>query len=113
MVRVLATTPAGEFEDALAVGAGGRAAVRFRIGSTGFRSPLTGPAHAVSPCGTWQLARPAVRPVRGPPDRSAEVEFRLAPPPGTAPGSYWTAVKATCRGRIAYGPAIAVRVPGG
>ncbi|MFF1341446.1 hypothetical protein ACFVYT_26575 [Streptomyces sp. NPDC058290] len=32
--------------------------------------------------------------------------------PGAVPGTYWMLVKAACQGRIAYGPAIAVRVSG-
>ncbi|WP_166663108.1 hypothetical protein [Streptomyces sp. KS 21] len=45
-------------------------------------------------------------------DRPAEVEFELRPPPGAVPGTYWMLVEAACQGRIAYGPAIAVRVSG-
>ncbi|MET9885861.1 NEW3 domain-containing protein [Streptomyces sp. NPDC006430] len=135
LVRVLAHTPAGEYEDVLTVtvpgspdtpaalwvrapdtevevAPGGRAPVRARIGSTGMRSPLTGLAYAVSPYGAWQSVGPAVQPVRVPADRPAELEFELRPPPGCAPGTYWMVVKAVCQGRIAYGPAIAVRVRG-
>lgn len=92
---------------------GGRALVRARIGAAGIRSPLTGRAYAVSPYGTWQFTGPAGRPVHVPADRPAEVEFELRPPPpGAVPGTYWMLVKAACQGRIAYGPAIAVRVSG-
>nr|WSW62255.1 NEW3 domain-containing protein [Streptomyces sp. NBC_00998] len=135
LVRVLASTPAGEFEDVLAVevpgdpdtppalwveapdpevevAPGGRALVRARIGSAGIRSPLTGRAYAVSPYGTWQFTGPAGQAVHVPADRPAEVEFELRPPPGAVPGTYWMLVKAACQGRIAYGPAIAVRVSG-
>lgn len=149
LVRVLAATPAGAFEDtltvtvtvtvpgsdpggrqgraapaglwaqaltpagaAVTVAPGGREHVRVRVGSTGVRGPLTGLAHAVSPYGAWQLTAPAAQPLVVPEDRPAVVEFEVRPPPGTPPGSYWVVVKALCQGRIAYGPAIAVRVDG-
>ncbi|MFD9412791.1 NEW3 domain-containing protein [Streptomyces sp. NPDC059989] len=132
LVRVLAVTPAGEFEDALTVtvpggpvpaglwveapdaevtvAPGGRGRVRARIGSTGIRSALTGLAHAVSPYGAWQLTAPAALPLCVPADGPAEVEFEVRPPLGTPPGKHWVVVKAACQGRIAYGPAIAVHV---
>lgn len=133
-VRILASTPAGEFEDTLTVtvpggsgipaglwveapdpvvtaAPGGRGRLRARIGSTGVRAELTGLALAVSPYGTWRLTAPAALPVRVPADRPAEVEFELRPPLDTPPGNYWVVVKAVCQGRIAYGPAIAVRIP--
>ncbi|MEU9375707.1 NEW3 domain-containing protein [Streptomyces sp. NPDC048255] len=104
-----ALTPA---DAAVTVAPGGRGLVRVRIGSTGVRGPLTGLAYAVSPYGAWQLTAPAARPLVVPEDRPAVVEFEVRPPPGTPPGSYWVVVKAVCQGRIAYGPAIAVRVDG-
>ncbi|MDJ0381898.1 glycoside hydrolase [Streptomyces sp. G-G2] len=138
LVRVLARTPAGDFEDALTVTvpepgsggavpaglwvdapgpevrvtAGGLGVVRAVIGSTGIRSTLTGLAHLVSPHGTRQLIGPAVLPLRVPDGAPAELEFEVHPPLGTAPGTYWAVVKAVCQGRIAYGPAIALRVAG-
>ncbi|MFI8343220.1 hypothetical protein ACIF8W_24615 [Streptomyces sp. NPDC085639] len=39
------------------------------------------------------------------------MEFELRPPLDTPPGEYWMLVKAVCQGRIAYGPAIALRIP--
>lgn len=133
LVRILAATPAGEFEDVLTVtvpggpvpaglwveapdrqvvvAPGARGLVRARIGSTGVRSALTGRAYAVSPYGTWQLTAPAALPLHVPADGPAEVEFEVRPPLDTPPGEYWIAVKATCQGRIAYGPAIALRIP--
>ncbi|MFD8978948.1 NEW3 domain-containing protein [Streptomyces sp. NPDC059564] len=134
LVRVLAATPEGEFEDALTVtvpggpvpalwveapqaevrvAPGGRVRVRVRVGSTGIRSPLTGTAYLASPYGTWQLAGPAAQPLRVDPDRPAEPAFEIAPPLTTAPGSHWLAVKAACQGWIAYGPPIAVHVTEG
>ncbi|MGW6703415.1 glycoside hydrolase family 38 N-terminal domain-containing protein [Streptomyces sp. NPDC054956] len=136
LVRVLADTPAGAFEDVLTVtvpGApagpaglwvdapehvvtvapGARARLRARIGSTGVRSVLTGQAYAVSPYGAWQLTAPAVLPVEVPADGAAEAVFEVRPPLGTPPGEYWVVVKAVCQGRIAYGPAIAVHVSEG
>ncbi|MEU9162445.1 NEW3 domain-containing protein [Streptomyces sp. NPDC048424] len=133
LVRILAATPAGEFEDVLTVtvpggpvpaglwveapdrelvvAPGARGIVRARIGSTGVRSALTGLAYAVSPYGTWQLTAPAALPLHVPADGPAEVRFALRPPLDTPPGEYWIAVKAACQGRIAYGPAIALRIP--
>lgn len=136
LVRILADTPAGEFEDvltvtvpgapdgpaglwvqapepAVTVAPGARARVRVRIGSTGIRSTLRGQAYAVSPYGSWQLTAPAVQPVEEPADGGAEVVFEVRPPLRTPPGEYWVAVKAVCQGRIAYGPAIAVHVSEG
>ncbi|MFD9354584.1 NEW3 domain-containing protein [Streptomyces sp. NPDC060031] len=135
LVRILAATPAGEFEDALTVtvpggrlpaglwvqapdaavtvAPGARVRVRARIGSTGIRSPLTGTAYLASPYGTWHLAGPAARPVHVEPDRPAEPEFEIRPPLTAPPGDHWMVVKAVCQGRIAYGPAIAVRITGG
>lgn len=139
LVRVLARTPAGAFEDVLTVtvpGPGGgaappaglwveaprtrvtvapgaRAPVRVRIGSTGIRTALTGQAYAVSPYGTWGMTAPAVLPVEVPPDGEAQVLFEVRPPLGAVPGEYWMVVKAVCQGRIAYGPAIAVHVSEG
>ncbi|MFJ3726570.1 NEW3 domain-containing protein [Streptomyces sp. NPDC090045] len=133
LVRILAATPGGEFEDALTVtvpggpvpaglwveapdrevvvAPGAQGLVRARIGSTGVRSALTGRAYAVSPYGTWQLTSPAALPLYVPADGPAEVEFEVRPPLDTPPGEYWFAVKAACQGRIAYGPAIALRIP--
>ncbi|WP_405832259.1 glycoside hydrolase [Streptomyces sp. NBC_00105] len=133
LVRILAATPAGEFEDVLTVtvpggpvpaglwveapdrqvvvAPGARGLVRARIGSTGVRSALTGRAYAVSPYGTWQLTAPAALPLHVPADGPAGVEFEVRPPLGTPPGEYWIAIKAACQGRIAYGPAIALRIP--
>ncbi|WP_404955797.1 glycoside hydrolase [Streptomyces sp. 147326] len=133
LVRILAATPAGEFEDVLTVtvpggpvpaglwveapdrevvvAPGARGLVRARIGSTGVRSALTGRAYAVSPYGTWQLTGPAALPLHVPADGPAEMEFEVRPPLDTPPGEYWIAVKAACQGRIAYGPAIALRIP--
>ncbi|MFD9337346.1 hypothetical protein ACFWBF_23515 [Streptomyces sp. NPDC060028] len=37
----------------------------------------------------------------------------LACAEGRPPGDHWMVVKAVCQGRIAYGPAIAVRITGG
>ncbi|WP_030709680.1 hypothetical protein [Streptomyces sp. NRRL F-2580] len=65
----------------------------------------------MSPYGTWQLTAPAALPLHVPPDGPAEVGFELRPPLDTPPGEYWIAVKAACQGRIAYGPAIALRIP--
>nr|WSX49436.1 NEW3 domain-containing protein [Streptomyces sp. NBC_00974] len=143
LVRILATTPAGTFEDVLTVtvpgpvtdsgpapavraglwvdapertvtvAPGARARVRARIGSTGIRSALTGQAYAVSPYGTWQLTAPAVQPVEVPADGGTEAVFEVRPPLGTPAGEYWMVVKAVCQGRIAYGPAIAVHVSEG
>ncbi|MFF1412248.1 NEW3 domain-containing protein [Streptomyces sp. NPDC058289] len=137
LVRILATTPAGTFEDVLAVtvpggpagmpaglwvaapepavtvAPGGRALVRARIGSTGIRTPLTGQAYAVSPFGTWELTAPAVLPVEVPADGEAQAVFEVRPPLGAPAGEYWIVVKAVCQGRIAYGPAIAVHVSEG
>ncbi|MFI7356820.1 glycoside hydrolase [Streptomyces avidinii] len=132
-VRILAVTPAGEFEDvltvtvpggpvpaglwveaperAVTVAPGARGRVRVRIGATGVRTALTGLAHAVSPYGTWGLIGPATRPLHVPADGVAEVEFELRPPLDTPPGDHWMLVKAVCQGRIAYGPAIALRIP--
>ncbi|MFD7033272.1 NEW3 domain-containing protein [Streptomyces sp. NPDC059917] len=132
LVRVVAHTPAGRFEDVLTVTvpggetpaglwvaapdaevvvtAGARAVVRATIGSTGTRSPLTGRAYLASPHGTRRLIGPASLPLHVPDGAPAELEFEVHPPPGTAPGTYWAAVKAVCQGRIAYGPAIALRV---
>ncbi|MET9696891.1 glycoside hydrolase [Streptomyces sp. NPDC006529] len=134
LVRVLAFTPAGRFEDVLTVTvpggetpaglwvaapdaevrvtAGARAVVRAVVGSTGTRSPLTGRAYVVSPHGTRALIGPATLPLRVPDGAPAELEFEVHPPPATPPGSYWAVVKAVCQGRIAYGPAIAIRVAG-
>ncbi|MER5730443.1 NEW3 domain-containing protein [Streptomyces sp. NPDC002138] len=134
LVRVLASTPAGRFEDVLTVTvpggetpaglwvaapdaevcvtAGARAVVRATIGAVGTRTPLTGRAYLVSPHGTRRLVGPATLPLRVPDGAPAELEFEVHPPPGTVPGTYWAAVKAVCQGRIAYGPAIALRVAG-
>ncbi|MET9601401.1 glycoside hydrolase [Streptomyces sp. NPDC006459] len=133
LVGILAATPAGEFEDvltvtvpggpvpaglwvrapepAVTVAPGERGRVRALIGATGVRTALTGRAHAVSPYGTWGLIGPAARPLHVPADGVAEVEFALRPPLDTPPGEYWMLVKAVCQGRIAYGPAIALRIP--
>ncbi|MFJ4319547.1 NEW3 domain-containing protein [Streptomyces lavendulae] len=135
LVRVIAATPEGEFEDvltatvpggpvparlwvrvigpAVTVAPGARVRVRVRVGSTGIRSTLTGTAYLASPYGTWQLAGPAAQPVRVRPDRPAEPAFEIAPPLTAGPGRYWLAVKAACQGRIAYGPPIAVHVTEG
>ncbi|MFB0633107.1 NEW3 domain-containing protein [Streptomyces sp. AB3(2024)] len=135
LVRVLAATPEGEFEDvltvtvpggpvparlwvrvigpAVTVAPGARVRVRVRVGSTGIRSALTGTAYLASPYGTWRLAGPAAQPLCVRPDRPAEPSFEIAPPLTTAPGRYWLAVKAACQGRIAYGPPIAVHVTEG
>ncbi|MFE4633701.1 NEW3 domain-containing protein [Streptomyces sp. NPDC056773] len=137
LVRILATTPAGTFEDVLTVtvpggpagvpaglwvaapepvvtvAPGGRAAVRARIGSTGIRTALTGQVYAVSPFGTWDMTAPAVRPVEVPADGETQAVFEVRPPLTTPAGEYWIVVKAVCRGRIAYGPAIAVHVSEG
>lgn len=91
LVRVLAHTPAGRFEDVLTVTvpggetpaglwvaapdtevrvtAGARAVVRATIGSTGIRTPLTGQAYVVSPHGTRELIGPAARPCACPTER--------------------------------------------
>ncbi|WP_328301158.1 NEW3 domain-containing protein [Streptomyces sp. NBC_00435] len=139
LVRVLATTPAGAFEDVLTVtvpGPGGataapaglwveaperavtvapgaRALVRARIGSTGIRTALTGQAYAVSPYGTWGMTAPAVLPLEVPADGEAQALFEVRPPLDAVPGEYWVVIKAVCQGRIAYGPAIAVHVSEG
>ncbi|MFD9523229.1 hypothetical protein [Streptomyces sp. NPDC059979] len=109
LVRILAATPAGEFEDVLTVtvpggpvpaglwveapepvmtlAPGARGPVRARIGSTGVCSALTGAALAVSPYGTWPLTAPAALPLHVPTEGAAEVEFALRPPLHTLPGS--------------------------
>lgn len=99
------------FDRTVTVAPGARGLVRARIGSRGIRGPLTGRAIAVSPYGSWQLTAPAVLPLRVPADGAAEVEFEVRPPLDTPPGTYWFAVKAVCQGWIAYGPAIALRIP--
>ncbi|WP_424211455.1 glycoside hydrolase family 38 C-terminal domain-containing protein [Streptomyces sp. BI20] len=141
-VRITAHTPAGPFEDVyavlvpgldgeipdaarlwveadrdpaepLCVAPGAHAPLTARIGSEGLRGPLRGTALLVSPFGTWDLAGPAALPFRLDPDHPETVQFDVRPPPGTTPGTYWAAVKAVGDGRIAYGPAIAIRVTEG
>ncbi|MCX4806174.1 hypothetical protein ACFWWM_05515 [Streptomyces sp. NPDC058682] len=40
-----------------------------------------------------------------------EVDFEPGSPLDAPPGDHWIVIKAACRGRIAYGPAIAVGIP--
>lgn len=99
-------------EPVVTLAPGARGLVRARIGSTGVRSALTGVALAVSPYGAWPLTvqPPCTCPCTCRLEGAAEVEFALWPPLHTPPGEYWMAVKAVCQGRIAYGPAIALRI---
>ncbi|MFE5804701.1 hypothetical protein [Streptomyces sp. NPDC056491] len=98
-------------EPAVTVAPGARGLVRARIGATGVRTALTGRACAVSPYGTWQLVAPTSLPLHIPADGVAEVGFALRPPPDAPPGDRWMLIKAACQGRIAYGPAISLRIP--
>lgn len=75
------------------------------------RTALTGRAYAVSPYGTWQLIALASLPLHIPADGVAEVGFALRPPLDAPPGDHWMLIKAARRGRIAYGPAISLRIP--
>ncbi|HET6859136.1 MAG TPA: NEW3 domain-containing protein [Streptomyces sp.] len=132
LVRIVATTQDGSIEDCLTVtvpgaagappgievtapdgplkvAAGESAQLRVEIGNT-LRSPLRGEALLVSPYGGWRSAGPRSRVVDVPAGGSVEAAFDVRPPADTPPGTYWALVKAVCRGRVAYGPAVAVHI---
>ncbi|WP_199552144.1 NEW3 domain-containing protein [Streptomyces sp. N35] len=131
LVRVVMTTPAGAVEDCLTVTVPGRSgpppgisveAETTRVDLTpggrgevavlvhnGLHSDLHGEALAVSPYGSWQLTGQRTVLQLAARDTTRTV-FELSAPVDTPPGVYWVLIKAVCQGRIAYGPAVAVRV---
>ncbi|MGY0019434.1 glycoside hydrolase family 38 N-terminal domain-containing protein [Streptomyces sp. YJ-C3] len=96
---------------AVRVAPGAAAEIRAVVGNT-LHGPVHGEAIAVSPYGSWRMIAERAVPLRVPARGETEAVFRVRPPMDTPPGVYWVLIKAVCRGRSAYGPAVAVTVDG-
>jgi alpha-mannosidase len=95
--------------EVVTVAAGDRTILPVRLTNTS-RSEIRGELQAVSPYGSWDFVNPAAQGFSVPPGDTGEAGIELAPPPHTAPGTWWLMAKVNWYGRIAYSPAIAVRV---
>lgn len=95
--------------EAVTVAAGDRTTVPVRLTNTA-QAEISGELQAVSPYGTWDLVHPRAQGFSVPPGETVEVGIELAPPRHAAPGTWWLLTKIGWYGRVAYSPAIPIKV---
>jgi alpha-mannosidase len=95
--------------EAVTVAAGDRTTVPVRLTNTA-QGEISGELQAVSPYGTWDLVHPQTQGFSVPPGATVEVGIELAPPRHAAPGTWWLLAKIGWYGRVAYSPAISIKV---
>jgi alpha-mannosidase len=75
-----------------------------------YRSPVHAVAHLVGPVDTWDLTPQWVAGVRVDGDSRAWVDFPVAVPADTRPGSWWLLVKLMYAGRVRYTESVRLTV---
>ncbi|MFF4378048.1 NEW3 domain-containing protein [Kitasatospora sp. NPDC001547] len=95
--------------ETLRLAPGGRATLALTL-TNRTRGEIRGELQLVSPWGTWEAIAEPVRGFTVPPGSSTVVEFAVAAPESTDPGSYWALAKVMWFGRCQYAPTVALVV---
>jgi alpha-mannosidase len=93
----------------ITVAAGRHASLRLSLRNC-VAGEIRGEAQVISPYDTWGFIDPWSQGFAVPPGKETVVEFRVAPPAGTPPGSWWALVKVMYFGRLIYTESIPVEV---
>ncbi|HEU4572650.1 MAG TPA: glycoside hydrolase family 38 C-terminal domain-containing protein [Candidatus Limnocylindrales bacterium] len=95
--------------DGVCLAPGERGRIRVALRNLA-RSEIRGEAQLLGPLETWSFTRPWSRGFSVPPAGTSSVEFDVAPPVGTRPGSWWALVKVMAFGRLLYTESVPLEV---
>ncbi|MFI2609439.1 NEW3 domain-containing protein [Kitasatospora sp. NPDC018619] len=95
--------------ETLRLAPGGRAVLGLTLASR-TRGEIRGELQLVSPWGTWEAVAEPVRGFTVPAGATTTVDFAVAVPEATDPGSFWALVKVMWFGRCQYTPTVALVV---
>jgi alpha-mannosidase len=88
---------------------GERSALRLSVRNC-VASEIRGEAQLISPHDTWAFAGPWTQGFAVAPGAEIPIEFAVAPPPGTNPGTWWALVKVMYFGRLHYTESVPLEV---
>jgi hypothetical protein len=94
---------------AITVAPGRRAPLRLSLRNC-VASEIRGEAQVISPYDTWGFLDPWSQGFAVPAGKETVLEYRVAPPAGTPPGSWWALAKVMYFGRLIYTESIRVEV---